>query len=156
MKRQWKLAVVLSVVAVLGLAIVAAASGAAKVERSYRSGACATLVSDPEVRAAMQDLRVEHRANMQAWFEKYGADRSSTEAQSALRSLRVDHWNDMRALLEKSGVAVPEGAGPGACGGGRAAGNGPGGCGASGGGASQGSSFGGGMMGGGMMSGVSY
>jgi hypothetical protein len=52
----------------------------------------------------MQELRTEHRAGMQAWFDKYGADRSTSAAQDALTELRTEHQNEMKALLTKYGI----------------------------------------------------
>lgn len=138
---------VVSAAAVLGLSIVAVASGAAKVEKPFRGrGACTGLTSDPKALAAMQDLRAKHRAEMHAWFEKYGAGRFSAEAQAALKALREEHWNDMRALFERFDITGPGGTGPRSCGGGLGASRRNGGCGGAGG--AQGSGYGGGMMGG--------
>jgi hypothetical protein len=111
---------------------------------------------------------VEHRQEMQAWYDKFGSDPNTGDAQTALKTLRQEHWSDMKALFKEFGVAVPKGAGPGICGGqGGMMGNG--GSGPCGGGSgagcagpgsgtgNQGSGYGGGMMGnGGMMGGASY
>ena len=83
-------------------------------------------MSNPKALRAMQELRVEHQKDMQAWSAQYGADPSSAEAQAALQKLREEHWNDMRALFKKFGVKVPgtarswrhdAGLGAGGCGG---------------------------------------
>jgi hypothetical protein len=157
-KKHWKMIVIAAAVAVVGLSVVAVASGAAKVKNPFRGrAACGQLMSNPKAVAAMQALRSEHRQEMQAWYDKYGADPTATDAQAALKTLRQEHWSDMKALFEKSGVEVPEGAGPGTCGGqGGMMGGGNGSCGGAGGGAgcagpgsgNQGAGYGGGMMGG--------
>ena len=69
-----------------------------------RGAACGALLDDPAAAAELQALRTEHRADMQAWFDKYGADRSTSEAQDALTELRTEHQNDMQALLTKYGI----------------------------------------------------
>jgi hypothetical protein len=152
------------VVAVLGLAVVAAAYGATKSGSNKRSrtfaAACAQLLKDPQAAADMQALRAEHRAEMQVWWSTYGNDRGSAAAQSAFKVLRAEHWSDMKALFEKYGVKLPANAGPGNYGFGMmgAGGCGGAGCGPAGagcGGAGQGAGFGG-MMGGGMMGGWTY
>jgi len=52
----------------------------------------------------MRGLHAEHQADIQAWFDKYGADPSSAVARTALAKLRAEHWNDMRALLKNYGI----------------------------------------------------
>ena len=52
----------------------------------------------------MGSLHAEHLADMQAWFDKYGADPNSAVAQAALDKLRAEHWNDMRQLFKQYGV----------------------------------------------------
>ena len=168
MKTNWKMIVIVAVVAVVGLSVVAIASGAATVKNPFRGrAACGQLMSNPEAVKAMQALRDEHRGEMQAWYGKH-ADPTSAEAKAGLKSLRQEHWNDMKALFKEFGIKVPKGVGPGVCGGQGGmmgnGGNGP--CGGSSGGAgcagpgsgvgNQGSGYGGGMMGGGMMGGASY
>jgi hypothetical protein len=153
--------VIVAVVAVLGLSVVAVASGAAKVKNPFRGrGACGKLMSNPKAVAAMRALRNQHRQDMRAWYDKYGAIPTSTEAQTALKTLRQEHWNDMKALFKQFGIQVPKGVGAGICGGqgGMMGGGGNGPCGGSAGGAgcagpgsgtgNQGSGYGGGMMGG--------
>jgi hypothetical protein len=158
--KNWKMIVMLAVVAVLGLSVVAVASGAAKVKNPFRGrAACGKLMSNPKAVAAMQTLRDQHRQEMQAWTKQYGADPTSAAAQTALTQLRQEHWNDMKSLFKEFGIQVPKGAGPGVCGGqGGMMGGGNGPCGGGSGGAgcagagsgagNQGSSYGGGMMGG--------
>ena len=165
MKKNWKIIVVLTVVAVVGLSAVAVASGAAKVKNPFRGrAACGKLMGNPEAVKAMQALRDEHRQEMQAWYGTYGDDPNSAAAKAALKSLRQGHWNDMKALFKEFGIKVPKGVGPGICGGrggmmgGGMMGNGGSGpCGAGAGAGcagpgsgagNQGSGFGGGMMGG--------
>jgi hypothetical protein len=166
-RKHWKMIVIVAAVAVLGMSVVAVASGAAKVKNPFRGrAACGQLMSNPKAVAAMQALRVEHRQDMQAWYDTYGADPASADAQAALKALRTEHWNDMKALFKEFGIQVPKGTGPGACGGQGGmmggggmmgnGGNGP--CGGAGGGAgcagpgsgsgNQGAGYGGGMMGG--------
>ena len=160
MKKNWQMIVIVAVVAVVGLSTVAVASGAARVKNPFRGrAACGQLMSNPKAVAAMQALRDEHRQEMQAWYDKYGADPTSVDARAALKTLRQAQWNDMRALFAQFGVKVPTGAGPGVCGGrGGMMGGGNGPCGSAGGGGcagpgsgagTQGSGYGGGMMGGG-------
>jgi hypothetical protein len=158
-KKHWKMIVIAAAVAVVGLSVVAVASGAAKVKNPFRGrAACSQLIGNPKAVAAMQALRVEHRQEMQAWYEKYGADPTATDAQAALKTLRQEHWDDMKALFKQFGVELPEGSGPGTCGGqgGMMGGGGNGQCGGGGAGCAgpgsgtgnQGTGYGGGMMGG--------
>ncbi len=151
MRGHWKTLMVLAVLAAVGLTVVAVAVGATRSQLGGRDAgvACGALVSDPEAAQAMSDLRTEHRAEMQAWYERYGSSRSSSEARRALRRLRAEHWNDMQALFGEYGVKGP---GTRRSGGGGCGGPGSGGCGAGAGGAGLG------MMGsgGGMMGGWSY
>lgn len=165
MKKNWKMIVIVAVVAMVGLSVVAVASGAAKVKNPFRGrAACGQLMSNPQAVAAMQALRDEHRQEMQAWYDKYSVDPTSAEAKAALKTLRQEHWNDMKKLFKEFGVKVPNGVGPGVCGGrggmmggGGMMGNGGSGpCGGSGAGCAgpgsgtgdQGAGYGSGMMGG--------
>jgi len=166
-RKHWKMIVIAAAVAILGLSVVAVASGAAKVKNPFRGrAACGQLMSNPKAVKAMQALRVEHRAEMQKWYDAYGDAPAGAEAQAALKALRTEHWNDMKALFKQFGITVPTGTGPGACGGqggmmgggGMMGNGGNGACGAAGGGAgcagpgsgtgNQGTGYGGGMMGG--------
>jgi len=160
-KKNWKTIVIVAVVAVVGLSVVAVASGAAKVKNPFRGrAACGQLMSNPKAAPAMQALRDEHRQEMKAWYGKYGKDPSGAEAQAALKTLRQEHWNEMKTLFKEFGVEAPKGVGPGVCGGqGGMMGNGGSGpCGGNSDGAgcagpgsgvgNQGSGYGGGMMGG--------
>lgn len=157
MKRHWKTLVVIAAVAAATLSIAAVALGADTAPPVSRGagGACGALMSDPEAVRAMQDLRAEHQQEMQAWFDKYGADPTSEKAQAALRDLRTEHWKDMKALFDKVGIKAPATGGPG-----RAL-RGAGGCGGACGGPASGTSGSrgaGSMMGsgGGMMGNWSY
>jgi len=164
-RKHWKMIVIAAAVAVVGLSVVAVASGAAKVKNPFRGrAACGQLMSNPKAVAAMKALRVEHRGEMKAWFDKYGGGPASAEAQAALKELRTEHWNDMKALFKQFDIKVPTGTGPGSCGGqggmmgGGMMGNGGNGSCGGGGGAgcagpgsgtgNQGTGYGGGMMGG--------
>jgi len=155
MKRHWKMIAIVAGVAVAGLSVAAVASGATTIKNTFSGrGACSTLTSNPEALKAMEALRTEHRADMQAWYAKYSADPTSAEAQAAHQKIREEHWSEMRALLAKYNIAIPEGAGPGS--GGQGGMMGGGGC--AGAGGMMGGN-GGGMMGGnggGMMGGASY
>jgi len=150
-RGHWKRLLLLAVVAAVGLTVVAVAVGAT---RSQLAGggagvACGALMSDPEAAQAMAELRTEHRAEMQAWYEKYGSSGSSVEARTALRKLRAEHWDDMQALFGEYGIQAPE---AGRSGGGSCGGLGSGNCDAG----AQGAGYG--MMGagGGMMGDWSY
>ena len=151
MRGHWKRAMVLAVVAAVGLTVVAVAMGATRSQLAGRGAgvACGALMNDPEAVQAMAELRTEHRAEMQAWYEKYGSSRQSAEARRALRKLRAEHWSDMQALFGEYGIKAPE---AGRSGGGGCGGLGSGGCGAG----AQSAGYG--MMGsgGGMMGGWSY
>ena len=160
MRKSWKTIVLAVMVAAIGLSLVAAAYGATKTTKNAKKrGGCAALMSNPQAVKDMQALRAEHQKEMQAWWDKYGADPTNAEAQAALKELRLEHREDMRQLFKKYGVTWRGGAGPGACGGGMM-GAGAGGCGGaagSGGCAGPGSAGGaGGGCGGGMMGGWSY
>jgi len=71
-KTNWKMIVIVAVVAVVGLSVVAIAPGAAKVKNPFRGqAACGQLMSNPKAVKAMQALRDEHRGEMQAWYGKH-------------------------------------------------------------------------------------
>jgi hypothetical protein len=111
--RRWKVWVLVGGAAVtLGLFLFSTGAGAATrkaVPRLWGGGvgACRTLSSDPAAVKDMQALRAEHQKEMQAWWQKYGSDPSSTAAQQALQKLRQEHWDDMQQLLKKYGVTAP-------------------------------------------------
>ena len=149
MKRHWKTIAVVAAVAAVALSVVAVAYGATRTSTprpAAGNGACGTLTGDPKGLEAMQALRTEHRAEMQAWYDQYGSDPSSSEAEAALQTLRGEHWTDMQNLLKKLGIEAPAKQGQG---GGMMRGSG--GCGRSCGGAGAGQ--GGACQGGGMMGG---
>jgi hypothetical protein len=153
-RGHWKRLIVLAVVGAVGLTVVAVAVGAT---RSQLAGfgevaACGALMNDPEAAEAMSELRTEHRAEMQRWYEKYGSSRSSADARRALWRLRVEHRSDMRALLGQYGIEVREGRRSGGGQGGGCGGVGSGGCAAD----AQGQAYGGMGSGGGMMGGRGY
>ncbi len=147
MRAHWKTIALFAIVAAVALSAVAVAYGATKSQAPRRSAgknACGTLMSNPKALKAMQGLRAEHQADMQAWYEQYGSDPSTPEAQAALQTLREEHWKDMSELFKRYGVKVRAGSGPGAM----MRGGGCGGaCGGAGAGAPQGAGYGGGMMG---------
>lgn len=163
MKKNWKLIVIVAVVTVLGLSVVAVAFGAAKVKNPFSGrAACGQLMSNPKAVAAMRALRDEHRQEMRAWHDKYGADMTSAAAKAALKTLRQEHWNDMKALFKEFGIKAPKGVGPAVRGGqgGMMGGDGNGPCGRGAGPGCAGSGLGTGIQGpgygGGMMGGASY
>ncbi len=157
MRAQWKKIAVLVAVLAVGLTVVAVALGATAAQPWSRgeggAAACGALMADPAAAKAMAELRAEHRAGMQAWFDKYGQRPTSAEARRALQKLRADHWRDMKAVFGKLGIERPQGGGAGGTGGfGGCGSGGSAGCAAG----TQGSGYG--MMGsgGGMMGGWSY
>jgi hypothetical protein len=133
--KKWKGSWIAMLVAgaVLALAGVAlAANDAPSSPPTSAGGAACGLTDDPEAIAELQALRAEFWSARQAWFDKYGADRTSEEAQAAFRQLREDHAAKVQAVLDKYGIDATAGSGAGACG--VAAGGGMmgGGCGAGG------------------------
>jgi len=68
------------------------------------SGWRGTMMGGAVTVTDMQAQHAEHQADMQAWFDRYGADPNSATARAALDKLRAEHWSDMRALLKKYGV----------------------------------------------------
>lgn len=112
---------VASIILALGVATAALAAvqddSSASTAPQTRGAACGALLDDPAAVEELQALRTEHRADMQAWFDKYGADRDSAEAQAALADVRTEHRSEMQALLEKSGIDASLCAGGGMMGG---------------------------------------
>lgn len=166
--KRWRVWILVGgVAATVGLLLFTTGAGAATrktVPKLWGGGACRSLMSDPAAVKDMQALRAEHRADMQAWWQKYGSDASSAAAQDALRQLREEHWNDMQQLFKKHGITPPSrasgqggpgmmGGGPGGCAGAGGAGAGAGGC--LGGTATPGTSGGGTSYGPGMIGGAS-
>ena len=78
-----------------------------------RGVAAGALLDDPAAAADLQALRSEHQADMQAWFDKNGADTTTSAAQAALTELRTEHRSDMEALLAKNGVDASQCTGAG-------------------------------------------
>ncbi len=103
------------------------------------------LMSDDGFRDDVNALRDAQQAAMDAWWDKYGEDPTSSEAREAMQALREDARADMEALLEKYDVDLPGGLG-GRLFGGRGGGLMGGGLG---GGDLDGGGHGGGLMGGG-------
>ena len=83
-----------------------------------RGAACSALLDNPAAASELQALRTEHQADMQAWYAKYGTDRSTAAAQTALTALRAEHQKDMQALLTKYGIDASLCTGGGMMGGG--------------------------------------
>jgi hypothetical protein len=98
-------AAIVLVLSVASVAFAATQNGSSTAKASQaRGAACGALLDDPAAASELQALRTEHRADMQAWFHKYGADTSTSAAKAALTKLRTEHQNDMRALLKKYGI----------------------------------------------------
>jgi hypothetical protein len=57
-----------------------------------------------EQRQQILDLMNEHRADMQAWSQKYGDNPQSDAAQKALQELRTEHAQEIQKLLDKLGI----------------------------------------------------
>jgi hypothetical protein len=55
-------------------------------------------------RQQLQDLMEEHRADMQAWSDKYGENPDSAAAQEAFQGLRTEHRQKMNELLDELGI----------------------------------------------------
>jgi hypothetical protein len=62
------------------------------------------LMTNDEFRADAAELRDQHEAAMDAWWDKYGSDPRSDDAVAALEKLRDEQHAAMSALLEKYGV----------------------------------------------------
>ena len=61
------------------------------------------LTNDPEAMQAWLQLKADHVAAMQTWYDTYKADLTTPEAQQALHDLWTKNWNDMKAFYEKYG-----------------------------------------------------
>ena len=107
---------------VASVAFAATKSSSATPAAQARGAACGALLDDPAAASELQALRTEHQADMQAWYDKYGTDRSTTAAQTALTNLRAEHQNDMQALLTKYGIDASLCSGGGMMGGGNGGG----------------------------------
>jgi hypothetical protein len=57
-----------------------------------------------EQRQQVIDLMNEHRADMRAWWQKYGDAPGSEAAQEALQKLRNEHVQEMQELFEELGI----------------------------------------------------
>jgi hypothetical protein len=62
------------------------------------------LLTDDGFRADVRQLREEHRADMDAWRDKYDGDRDSDEATVALQKIRDKHQTATAVLLKRHGV----------------------------------------------------
>ena len=67
----------------------------------------------PEALAELQALRADFWEARQAWFDKYGADRTSEEAQAAFQQLRDDRIAKTQAVFDKYGIDATAGSGAG-------------------------------------------
>jgi hypothetical protein len=134
--QKWKITWILAAVAiaVLALAGVAlAATNAPGPASTPDAGVNCGVTDDPEAAAELQALRAEFWDARQAWFDKYGDDRTSAEAQAAFQKLRDDHLAKVQAVFDKYGIDATAGSRAGAgCGGGMMGGGN--GCGGNGGG----------------------
>jgi hypothetical protein len=61
------------------------------------------LTNNPDALAAWLQLKTDHVAAMQTWYDTYKADLTTPAAQQALHDLWTDNWNDMKAFYEKYG-----------------------------------------------------
>jgi hypothetical protein len=61
------------------------------------------LTSNPDVLAAWLQLKTDHVAAMQTWYDTYKADLRSPEAQQALHDTWTTFWNDMKVFYEQYG-----------------------------------------------------
>jgi hypothetical protein len=72
--------------------------------RRMHGGLGQALQANPELRAELQQLMAERRADMQAWWKEYGTDPDSAAAQKALGELRAEHRQKMQELLRQLDV----------------------------------------------------
>ena len=84
-------------------------------------------VTDPAALAELQALRTDFFEARQAWFDNYGADRTSDDAQAALQKLRDDHIAKVQSVLDKYGIDATAGSRAGQGGNGHGMGGGMGG-----------------------------
>jgi hypothetical protein len=59
------------------------------------------LANNPDALAAWLQIKADHVAAMQAWYETYKADFTTPEAQQALHDLWTKTWSDMKAFYEQ-------------------------------------------------------
>ena len=111
---------------VASVAFAATKSPSAAPTAQARGAACSALLDDPAAASELQALRTEHQADMQAWYDTYGTERSSSAAQTALTKLRTEHQTEMQALLTKYGIDAGLCSGGGMMGGRMGGGNGAG------------------------------
>ena len=126
-------AAVVLVLSVASVAFAATQDRSTTAPAPQARAAAGTLLDDPAAAADLQALRTENQTDMQAWFDKYGADTTTSAAQAALTELRTEHQSDMEALFAKYGVDAGlcsgGGSGGGMMGGGYGRGMGDNGCG---------------------------
>ena len=63
----------------------------------------AWLTSNPDALQAWLQLKADHLAAMQTWYDTYKADLTTPKAQQALHDLWTKNWNDMKAFYEQNG-----------------------------------------------------
>ena len=137
LKVTWiTIAVAAAVLALAGVAL--AATDAPRAAGTPAPGVNCGVTDDPQAIAELQDLRAEFWDARQAWFDEYGAERTTDEAQAAFQQLRDDHIAKVQAVFDEYGIDATAGQRAGA-------GHGPG----AGGGMLGGGYGHGGMMGGG-------
>ena len=61
------------------------------------------LTNNPDALAAWTQLRADHVAAMQTWYQTYKADLTTPAAQQALHDLWTNNWNDMKAFYQQYG-----------------------------------------------------
>lgn len=61
------------------------------------------LADNPDALQAWLQLRADHLAALQTWYETYKTDLTSAEAQQALHDLWTTFWSDMKAFYEQYG-----------------------------------------------------
>ena len=89
--KQWRItwiavAAAIAVLALAGVAVAATkAPGPATTPGTGTAANCG--VTDPQALAELQVLRTDFRNARQAWFDKYGADRTSAAAQADLQKI---------------------------------------------------------------------
>jgi hypothetical protein len=59
------------------------------------------LTSNPDALQAWLQLRADHLAALQTWYDTYKADLKSAAAQQALHDLWTTYWNDLKAFYEQ-------------------------------------------------------
>ena len=59
------------------------------------------LTSNPDALTAWLQIKADHIAAMQAWYETYKADLTTPGAQQALHDLWTKTWSDMKAFYEQ-------------------------------------------------------